>query len=105
MSFTPGPWIARHFPTGGASRWETWIIDSIPDRDGKVVANAVCRLTATNDNCKDNAAIIAAAPDLLAACQEAAAFICNHESGHCEPFTLVYDQLVKAICKAEGATE
>ena len=62
---TPGPWKLRRFPTarGGLDCW--WVLDSIPDCDGQVLANAICTLTMSNDDAEANANLIAAAPDLL----------------------------------------
>lgn len=50
-----------------------------------------------------NAALIAAAPDLLEACKAAADVICNHESGHCRTFADAFEKLTTAISKAEQA--
>jgi hypothetical protein len=66
---TPGPWVARVFPTAAGGRNSTWILDAIPDQDGKVIANAICQTAASNDDQAANARLIAAAPDLLAACR------------------------------------
>jgi hypothetical protein len=64
--FTPGPW--KKF-----SRWNDRylaVIDSTPDRDGAVVANCICHVALTNDDCVANARLIAAAPEMLAALHE-----------------------------------
>jgi len=58
---TPGPWLTRSFQTWSHARPQLWVMDSIPDRDGKVVANAVCSTTPTNADAESNAAFIAAA--------------------------------------------
>jgi hypothetical protein len=42
-------------------------VDSIPDIDGKCVANCICHVASSNDNAEANARLIAAAPDLLEA--------------------------------------
>jgi hypothetical protein len=76
-------------------------MDSIPDGDnGKVVANAICLLIATNDDLEANARLIAAAPDLLEALQSARAMLVlmgvnlsDHEEGR---------KIDAAISKAEG---
>jgi hypothetical protein len=63
--FTPGPWKML-------GRWNDRylaVIDSIPDRNGKVVANCICHVALTNEDAKANANLIAAAPELLAACE------------------------------------
>ena len=67
---TPGPWVKRKFPTGRGGIPVWWILDSIPDRDGQVIANAICYTAGTNDDVDANAALLEAAPDLLAACEK-----------------------------------
>ena len=64
---TPGPWIVH----GGPGRLHHYlaVIDSIPDVDGKVVANCICHVATTNEDSDANSRLIAAAPDLLAACK------------------------------------
>ena len=62
---TPGPWIVRQFPTGANARGQLWVMDAIPDHDGKVVANAICSVAGTNEDAAANAELIAAAPRLL----------------------------------------
>ena len=66
---TPGPWVKRKFPTGRGGIPVWWILDSIPDRDGQVIANAICYTAGTNDDADANATLLEAAPDLLAACE------------------------------------
>jgi len=63
LNFTPGPW--KIFEGYGASRFSPAIVDSIPDVDGKCVANLICHAANTNPDCKANAKLIAAAPDIL----------------------------------------
>ena len=67
--FTPGPWLARQFPTGRGAVHGWWVIDSIPDQDGRIVANAICQVSTTNDDADANAKLLAAAPELLKALQ------------------------------------
>lgn len=62
---TPGPW--KIFDGYGASRFAPAVVDSIPDVDGKCVANCICHVASTNPDCVANAQLIAAAPDMLAA--------------------------------------
>ena len=62
---TPGPW--KIFDGWGASRDRPVVVDSIPDIDGKCVANCICHVASSNDNAEANARLIAAAPDLLEA--------------------------------------
>jgi len=90
--FTPGPW--KKF-----SRWNDRylaVIDSIPDRDSAVVANCICHVALTNEDAKANAHLIAAAPELLAACE---AFVAadNQDGG-----SLAYVMAMEAIKKAKG---
>jgi len=88
--FTPGPW--RKF-----SRWNDRylaVIDSIPDRDGKVMANCICHIALTNKNAVANAHLIAAAPDLLAACE---AFVeADCQDGASLAFAMAVDAIAKA---------
>ena len=63
---TPGPWKIHR---GKHNSCYLAIIDSIPDQDGKVVANCICHVAMTNDDRTANAIAIAALPDLLAACE------------------------------------
>jgi len=90
--FTPGPW--KKF-----SRWNDRylaVIDSIPDRNGKVVANCICHVALTNEDAKANANLIVAAPELLAACE---AFVAadNQDGG-----SLAYVMAIEAIKRAKG---
>jgi hypothetical protein len=62
---TPGPW--KRFDGYGADYRKPVIVDSIPDQDGKCVANCICYVATTNDDWDANAKLIASAPALLAA--------------------------------------
>ncbi len=64
---TPGPWKIHR---GKHNRDYLAIIDSIPDKDGKVVANCICHVAMTNDDRTANANLIAAAPELADALRE-----------------------------------
>jgi hypothetical protein len=84
------------------------VIDSIPNRDGQVVANCICHVAGTNPNKIDNAQLIAAAPDLLAAC-EAALRIEElwmpfewDDPDEAAAVSLMRDLFVAAIAKAKG---
>lgn len=68
---TPGQWEVRAFPTASYGRKQLWVMDAIPDQDGKVVANAICMVSASNPSEEANAKLLAAAPDLLEACKAA----------------------------------
>ena len=103
--FTPGPWLARQFHTGRGAVHGWWVIDSIPDHDGRIVANAICQVSATNDDAEDNAKLIAASTDLLAACQAVAGWM---ESFSMPPTSTIEEKqqhlaiLEAAIAKATG---
>ena len=87
---TPGPWIAEYIShTGWVVRWDNpesricslrWIGGPHPPEVDKIV--------------EADARLIAAAPDLLAACKEA------EQKFRVE--TEIYKMLVAAIAKAEG---
>ena len=63
MMHTPGPW--KIFDGYGSEFGKPIIVDSIPDVDGKCVANCICYMSTTNDDCLANARLIAAAPEML----------------------------------------
>ncbi len=63
MSYTKGPWRVHGGP--GRLHHHLAVIDSIPDVDGKVIANCICHVATSNDDSDANARLIAAAPDLL----------------------------------------
>ena len=65
---TPGPWLVHGGP--GRLHHHTAIIDSIPDVDGKIVANCICHVATTNADCDANAVLLAAAPELAEALRE-----------------------------------
>lgn len=79
---TPGPWIARQDPD--AMLGDDWMIGRPSGKPDEV---AVCS--------KRDAALIAAAPELLAACREAAA----HVRPTCSE---LYARLMAALEKATG---
>ena len=66
MTHTAEPWVLRLFPTARMAGNAWWIMDSIPDEGGKVVANAVCQVVATNDDAEANARRIT---DCVNACE------------------------------------
>jgi hypothetical protein len=105
---TPGPWIVHR-----GSRWQNdrdcmAVIDSIPNRDGQVVANCICHVAGTNPSKIDNAQLIAAAPDLLAACEAciAADQLANADGTLGDDMVAAYDAAIAAakaaIAKAKG---
>lgn len=62
---TPGPW--KRYDGYGADFRKPVIVDSIPDQDGKCMANCICYVATTNPDFDANARLIALAPDLLGA--------------------------------------
>lgn len=100
---TPGPWVAddRHIhPDKGRLTYPPGID---PETDVIVLVDTDChRDGLINDTDKANLRLIAAAPDLLEACKDAA-----EAFGHGKDFTQVaiVDQLERAIAKAEGRSE
>ena len=57
-------WVVRQFPTGSGGRDQDWVMDSIPDDNGKVIANVIV----TPQSCEDwpsRARVISAAMDML----------------------------------------
>jgi len=83
---TPGPWMESSF--------EVWSPLN-GKRFGKVVAN-LRRAEAPDDEARANALLIAAAPDLLAACVE---FVRKLEAGEAKS-KRSYEQMKAAISKA-----
>lgn len=69
MMHTPGPW--KIFDGWGSDSKKPIIVDSIPDVGGNCVANCICYLATSNDDCLANARLIAAAPEMLEALQAA----------------------------------
>jgi hypothetical protein len=91
---TPHPWVLRTFPTAAGGRPALWILDAIPDQDGKVVANAIAQVAMSNDDALANGNLLKAAPDLLAACEA-------HVEGLARGDQMIRD----AIAKAKGETD
>lgn len=67
---TPGPWKVFRGSRHQSDRNYMAVIDSIPDVDGKVVANCICHIASTNEDAEANAKLIAAAPELLEALEK-----------------------------------
>ena len=59
---TPGPW--KIFDGYGSELRKPIIVDSLPDVEGRCVANCICYLATTNDDYRANALLIAAAPEM-----------------------------------------
>lgn len=62
---TSGPW--KIFDGFGSDRNRPVIVDSIPDDNGKFVGNCICYLASSNPDMEANAALLSAAPEMLAA--------------------------------------
>jgi hypothetical protein len=92
---TPGPWIVRQFPVSRA----VYVMDSIPDTDGRVVANLIAAPN-TNPAWEANAYLIAAAPELLEACRELIAW--DDANRSLDFPQKIIDLARAAIDKAEG---
>lgn len=91
---TPGPW---HTGNGNATR-------IIYAADGYAVADAKAYHGVPIAQCEANAALIAAAPELLAACHYALDCATNKRDGRTleEMAAKVREMLADAIAKAEG---
>ena len=68
VGYTPGPWKIH----GDGSRQYRYlaVIDSILDKDGKVLANCICHVACSNPQADGNAKLIADAPAMLNALRE-----------------------------------
>ena len=78
VSYTPGPWKVHE--NGRRANRYVAVIDSIPDRDGKVVANCICHIATSNPDCDANARVIAEAPATL----ESMTRILHFATGGCD---------------------
>ena len=93
---TPGPWAIgnTHFVPGFSPDGMDWIIAIRNTETGF----ACIAQGSTKEKAEANARLIAAAPDLLEACIDAAKFIMQ---GHGDQIA-IWDTLNSAIAKAEG---
>ena len=87
--FTPGPWTAYKFSSD-------WWVGNASDDSGPML-----RVGSWYDEREANANLIAAAPDLYAACAE---FVRKVESGAARS-TRSYEQMLAALAKARGEAE
>ena len=99
MSHTPGPWKAWEYPPYQFDPRETW---TISDSDGNDICTAEDMSSA--EEAGANARLIAAAPELLVAAQNAVhalRYLCNNTS---TTLTMqsAFNQLQDAIAKATG---
>lgn len=99
-SYTPGPW--KIFDGWGSSREKPIIVDSIPDDNGKFVGNCICFVATTNDDAAANARLLAAAPDMLAALEDALR-TCDQDMQHVLDNGRLRDVIRAALAKAKGA--
>lgn len=100
-AFTPGPWVADSAPQHAAAYW---YILAGSDVDGTPIV-ATVRLDTTDgpprSEAEANARLIAAAPDLLQACEDALRVFVSEGHGHYREA----ETLRAAIAKATGGTE
>ena len=97
VSYTPGPWkILRAFPRRlpfGIAQDRQDAMDCTPVLTSHAFAKK------TTDTAEANARLIAAAPDLLAACKEAERLIRN--GGTVPVQGMTWEKLTRAIARAE----
>ena len=93
MEHTKGPWSATRWAIGDG--WRVHVLHTA-DND---VHDAICDLDTwqSDDQTEANARLIAAAPELLEACNRCLDFINIHHTG-----TMLREMLETAIAKAEG---
>jgi hypothetical protein len=98
---TPGPWVADlgTYPIMVGSQSETWpLVDELGNEEGRArvfIAN-------TGDN-KENASLIAAAPDLLDALSSIDVYLSDTLSGRVNPDPATYKQwLIDGIIEARN---
>lgn len=91
---TPGPWKVKRGNSGERAPFIVCTFGSNTGEDYNIVAKQP-----VHGNEKDDARLIAAAPDLLAACEAAKKHL---EPDLVEPGRTVFWNLVEAISKAKG---
>lgn len=95
VTHTPGPWIVNSEDTGMNDS------GTIESQSGVVIAPDIYGETTAEAG--HNAHLIAAAPELLAACRYVAQYHRDHDSGEGELFGLDFvTTCIAAIAKAEG---
>ncbi len=90
---TPGPWLVEygHNQKSGIRYWQ------IHDDLHAICQNHFCCAAENEDVSEANASLIAAAPDLLDACERAEMWFSTHPDGK-----IMRDVMRAAISKAEG---
>ena len=100
---TPGPWLVREFP-GGWCQPRQFVTDAREDANGRFVGQVIAAPT----TCPDwtaNARLIAAAPDLLAACAEFVAVMRRGERPDLLSLINAMHAADAALAKATGTGE
>jgi hypothetical protein len=94
-AFTPGPWARPDD--------DVYAVFAYPEGAAATIAdcNSGHRVVQDDDECAANARLIAAAPDLFAACAEALAFVEEME-GKFDRHFLIGGKLFDALSKARG---
>lgn len=104
MPHTPGPWDSQR----GDPYDTTFEVNSLGDpwaAIANVNANTTGSLPVDEETAEANALLIAAAPELLAACQLAEDMICGRLSGVDPENLAVLPAIRAAILKAKGQAE
>lgn len=81
--------------------WHVNGMGNIADQNDHIIAAICISPDSTADELKARSRLLAAAPDLLAACRDALGEVVNHPDGHMMQFQLVEARLKAAIAKAE----
>jgi hypothetical protein len=89
---TPGPWVVR-----GEAKYSGF---GVNDANGKSVASFPSTMTRGDGEKSANAALIAAAPDMLAALRDALPLLKGHQESPEKAER--YQNALAAIAKAEG---
>lgn len=89
MTHTPGPWYIVESPI-------------LIDIRAKGYNHRIAQLLHINPNCRADADLITAAPDLLEACEEMADLIDDIASGDYKPDSFSTQSVRMAIAKAKG---
>jgi hypothetical protein len=95
---TPGPWIATPANSG------EWNINSVDEDDGWCIATVMggAGLEDPNGRSDENACLIAAAPDMLAALRATREWMTGMVKEGSEPLTIIDAALAKAVAPVAG---